>query len=97
MERVYAILENLSAHQATAVLLFSLAQPRWEVVFQPTYAAYLNLIALWCKILRSLALKGRRVACWTEIGQAVEAATAYGNHQRHPFPWGQRRRHRLHR
>jgi len=26
------------------VLLWALAHPRWEFVFQPTYAAYLNLI-----------------------------------------------------
>jgi hypothetical protein len=26
------------------VLLFAAAHPRWEFVFQPKYAAYLNLI-----------------------------------------------------
>ena len=40
------------------VLLWALAHPRWEFVFQPTYAAYLNLIEPWWKILRSLALQG---------------------------------------
>ena len=30
----------------------ALAHPRWEVVFQPTYAAYLNLIEPWWKVLR---------------------------------------------
>jgi hypothetical protein len=59
-ERLYTILDNLSAHRATDVLLFSLAHPRWEVVFQPKYAPYLNLIEPWWKVLRSLALKGRR-------------------------------------
>ena len=44
VERVSAILANRSAHRATDVLLFALAHPRWEFVFQPTYAAYLNLI-----------------------------------------------------
>ena len=43
-ERVYAVLDNLNTHSATEVLLFVLAHPRWEFVFQPTYAAYLNLI-----------------------------------------------------
>jgi DDE superfamily endonuclease len=60
IERVYAILDNLSARRATDVLLFALAHPRFEFVFQPKYAAYLNLIEPWWKILRSLALKGRR-------------------------------------
>ncbi len=100
-ERVYAILDNLSAHRATDVLLFSLAHPRWEFVFprwefvfQPVYAAYLNLIEPWWKMLRSLALKGRRFETWEQIAQAVAAATLYWNAQRHPFVWGRRRRHR---
>ncbi|HEV2457489.1 MAG TPA: transposase [Ktedonobacterales bacterium] len=80
-ERVYALLDNLSAHRATDVLRFALAHPRWEFVFPPTYAAYkyaayLHVIAPWWKILRSLALRGRRFASWAEICAAVEAATA---------------------
>ena len=66
-ERVYAVLDNLSAHRAADVLLFSLAHPRWEFVFQPVCAAYLNLIEPWWKTLRSLALKGRRFETWDEI------------------------------
>ena len=93
-ERVYAVVDNLSAHRATDVLLFMLAHPRWEMVFQPTYAAYLNLIEPWWKVLRSLALKGRRFESWDEIAQAVAEATAYWNAHRHPFVWGHRRRHR---
>jgi transposase len=92
-ERVYAIMDNLSAHRATDVLLFSLAHPRWEFVFQPKYAPYLNLIEPWWKVLRSLALKGRRFETWAEIQQAVQEATAYWNAPRHPFIWGRRRRH----
>jgi len=90
---IYAILDNLSAHRAADVLLFSVSHPRWEFVFQPVYAAYLNLIEPWWKTLRSLALKGRRFETWEEIVQAVEAATVYWNAHRHPFVWGRRRRH----
>jgi transposase len=96
-ESVFVIVDNLSAHRALDVLLFSLARPHWHFLFQPTYAAYLNLIEPWWKILRSLALKGRRFENWPEIVQAVEAATAYWNAHRHPFLWGRRRRHRPHR
>jgi hypothetical protein len=60
VERVYAVLDNLNIHSAPDVLLFGLLHPRWEFVFQPKYAAYLNLIEPWWKVLRSLALKGRR-------------------------------------
>ncbi len=93
-ERVYAIVDNLNVHRATDVLLFALAHPRWEFVFQPKYAAYLNLIEPRWKVLRSLALKGRRFETWEEVCRAVEAATAYWNAHRHPFVWGRRRRHR---
>jgi len=92
-ERVYGILDSLNAHRATDALLFSLAHPRWEFVFQPKYAAYLNLIEPWWKVLRSLALKGRRFQTWEEVCQAVREATAYWNAHRHPFIWGRRRRH----
>lgn len=92
VDRVYAILDNLSTHRAADVLLWMLAHPRWAFVFQPTYAAYLNLIEPWWKILRSLALKGRRFATWDDIWTAVERATAYWNAHRHPFVWGRRKR-----
>ena len=64
-------------HRAPDVLLFSVTHPRRKFVFQPTYAAYLNLIEPWWKTLRSLALKGRRFENWQEIVQAVEQATTY--------------------
>lgn len=91
---VYALLDKLHVHRATDVLLFSLSHPRWEVVFQPPYAAYLNLIEPWWKVLRSLALNGRRFETWDQVCQAIEAATGSWNAHRHPFVWGQRRRHR---
>jgi transposase len=93
--QVYAILDNLNTHRATDVLLFALAHPRWEFVFQPTYAAYLNLIEPWWKTLRSLALAGKRFETWAEIEQAITDATTYWNAHRHPFVWGRRRRHRI--
>jgi transposase len=92
--RVYAVLDNLSTHRALDVLLWALAHPRWEFVFQPTYAAYLNLIEPWWKVLRSLALKGRRFATWDEVCQAVADGTRYWNAHRHPFVWGPRPRRR---
>jgi hypothetical protein len=93
-ERIYAILDNLNVHHADDVLLFCLTHPRWEFVFQPTYAAYLNLIEPWWKVLRSLAFKGRRFETWEELATAARVATAYWNAHQHPFVWGRRRRHR---
>jgi hypothetical protein len=94
VERIYAVIDNLNIHSAPDVLLFRLLHPRWEFVFQPKYAAYLNLIEPWWKVLRSLALKGRRFEAWCEIEYAITRATAYWNNHRHRFIWGRRRRHR---
>jgi transposase len=94
--QVYAIVDNLNVHRATDVLLFCLGHPRWQFVFQPRYAAYLNLIEPWWKILRSLAFKGRRFESWEDLCQAVEAATTYWNAHRHPFRWGPLGRRRPH-
>src|SRR5215212_7331663 len=88
VERVYALLDNLSSHKATDVMLFNLAYPRWEFVFLPKAAAYLNLIEPWWKVLRSLALKGQRFETWEEVCQAVDEATRYWNAHRHPLIWG---------
>jgi transposase len=93
VERVYAVLDNLSMHRAMDVLFFNLAYPRWEFVFQPTAAAYLNLIEPWWKTLKSLAFKGRRFESWEQVEEAVQKATAYWNAHKHPYVWGRRRRH----
>ncbi len=94
IERVYAVMDNLAVHKSYDVLLFNLAHPRWEFVFQPTYAAYLNLIEPWWKTLKSLALKGRYFGTWEEVEAAVGKASVYWNEHRHPYIWGRRRRHR---
>ena len=64
------------------------------VAVEARHAAYLNLIEPWWKILRSLALRGRRFATWEAVCQAVDAATQYWNAHRHPFVWGKRKQHR---
>jgi transposase len=86
--------DNLSMRRALDVLLFALAHPRWAFVFQPKYAAYLNLIEPWWKTLRSLALAGRFFETWEQIEEAIEKAKDYWNAHRHPYVWGRRRRHR---
>jgi hypothetical protein len=73
--RVYAILDNLSSHRAADVLLWAVAHARGEFVFQPAYAADLNLNEPWWTVLRFLALKGRRFTTWAEGCRAVTVAT----------------------
>src|SRR5262249_30814094 len=95
IERLSAMVDNLNVHRATDVLLFCLHHPRWEYVFQPKYAAYLNLLEPWWTTLRSLALTGRRFETWEEVVKAIEEATVYWNNPRHPYLWRRHRRHHL--
>src|SRR3712207_48425 len=69
IERIYAVVDNLSTHcrWTCCCSAFSLLHPRWEFVFQPTYAAYLTLIEPWWKALKSLALT-RRAAKQKGVG-----------------------------
>jgi hypothetical protein len=90
---VVAVLDNLSSHYAFEVLLFMLAHPRWEFLFIPARCAYLNLIESWWSVLRPLALKGRHLTQLDELKKAFTDATNYWNAHKHPFRWGQRRRH----
>lgn len=69
------MLDNLSTARAADVLLDRAGPPRWEFVFQPTYAAYLNLIEPCRKILRALAVRGRRFKSSEEITWVVADAT----------------------
>ena len=87
------MVENLRAHRATEVFLCSWAYPRWEFVFPPKYAASLNRIAPWWKVLRALALKGRRCETWAAGCRAAAVATVEWHQHRHPCVWGRRRRH----
>src|SRR5438270_1054755 len=76
-KKVFAILDNLAAHRSQDMMLFSANHLHWHFIFQPTYAAYLNLIEPWWKVLRSLALKGKRFDTWADVVAAIYAASAY--------------------
>jgi len=84
---LYLILDNLSTHKTIDVLLWALAHPHVQLLFQPTYSPWLNLIEPWWKTLRSLALKGRCFQIVDEIIQTIQWATDYWNHRKKPYVW----------
>lgn len=90
--RIYAVLDNLPIHHHKEVLLFLAAFPRWEFVFIPRYAGYLNLIEPWWRTLRSIALNGRRFENVDELKDAIARGTAYWNAHRHAYIYGRQRR-----
>jgi hypothetical protein len=63
------------------------AWPEITLQLLPKYAAWLNLIEPWWKVLRGLALKGRRFETLAELEAALRDALAYWNAHRHPYRW----------
>jgi transposase len=86
-ERLLLIEDNLSTHRSRDVQAALLAWPEVRLQFLPTYAAWLNLIEPWWKLLKALALKGRRVETVAELEEAFRVALAYWHAHRHPFHW----------
>jgi DDE superfamily endonuclease len=81
------ITDNLSTHRSRETQTALIAWPEVQRLGLPTSACGLHLIAPWWKQLRSLALKGRRVADVDEIIEAVVQATASWNQHRDPYVW----------
>jgi hypothetical protein len=81
------ITDNLSTHLSRETQTALIAWPEVQLLFIPTSACWLNLIEPWWKQLRSLALKGRRLANVDEIIEAVLEATAYWNQHCYPYVW----------
>lgn len=92
--RILAIVDNLGTHRHPDVLLFMDAHPRWEFVFIPKHAGYLNLIESWWARLSSIALAGRRFENVDELKTAVQRGTCYWNENKHPFAFGRGTRRR---
>jgi transposase len=86
-ERWLLIEDNLSAHHSRDTRAALVAWPEMVIQFLPKYAAWLNLIEPWWKVLRALALKGRRFESVGELEAAFRAALAYWNAHRHPYRW----------
>jgi transposase len=81
------ITDNLSTPLSREPQTALIAWPEVQLLFIPTSACWLNLIAPWWKQLRSLALKGRRFEDVDEMIEAVVQATAYWNQHRYPYIW----------
>jgi transposase len=88
--RPLLIADNLSIHHSRDTQAALLAWPDVRLQFLPTYAAWLNLIEPWWKLLKALALKGRRFETVAELEAAFRDALAYWTAHRRPFTWRKR-------
>ena len=79
IERIYAIMDNLSAHRATDILLFSLAHPRWEfLAFSPNTR----------RTSIFLKLGGRSCALWRSKAAALKPGRSSAVRSKKPRPIG---------
>jgi hypothetical protein len=89
-DRLLLIEDDLSTHHGRETQAALPAWPDVRLQFIPTYAAWLNLIARWWKLLKALALTGRRFETVAELEAAFRDALAYWTTHRHPFTWHKR-------
>jgi len=92
-DRLLLIEDNLSTHKSRDTQAALLAWPEVRLQFIPAYAAWLNLIEPWWKLLKALALKGRRFETVAELEAAFRDALAYWTAHRHPFAWRKQPQH----
>lgn len=93
--RTYAIMDNLRVHKVSDVLLFSLAHSRWEFVFHPKYAAYLNLTRAVVEDAEIFSHQGALLrGLEADRGGHNAGRRLLWSAHRHPSFWRRRRRHR---
>jgi hypothetical protein len=81
------ITANLRTHVSRDTQTALIAWPEVTLQCIPQYACWLHRLDPWWKQLRSLALKGRRLADVDEIIEAVVQATVDWNAHRSPYVW----------
>ena len=60
-QRIIAVLDNLSTHKTMEVGDWLLEHPRWQLIFTPKHASWLNQVEIFFSILTRRVLKARRL------------------------------------
>lgn len=89
MGEVYLISDNLSRHKSGPIRTWMAEHPRFQHVFIPVGACWLNLQEGWWRMLRREALAGQSFVDDDEIEEAVRLATSQLNQRAREWVWGQ--------
>jgi len=86
-ERVIAIVDNLSTHTTNAVEEWLDDHPRWELVFTPKHASWLNQVEIFFSILARQLLKHGAFDSEADLAEQMLAYIENYNQTATPFQW----------
>jgi transposase len=86
-QRVIAILDNLSTHKTQAVETWLEKHTRWELVFTPKHASWLNQVEIFFSILTRRLLKHGQFTGPDDLAMQMLAFVEHHNLTARPFAW----------
>ncbi len=86
-QQVIAILDNLSTHKTDAVQTWLAEHPRWQMVFTPKHASWLNQVEIFFSILTRRLLKHGQFTDPDDLATQMLAYVEHHNLTARPFAW----------
>ena len=86
-QRVIAILDNLSTHKTREVENWLAAHPRWQFVFTPKHASWLNQVECFFSILARRLLRHGAFSGPDDLATQMLAFVEHYNLTAQPFAW----------
>ncbi len=86
-QRVTAVLDNLSTHKTQAVERWLEEHPRWQFVFTPKHASWLNQVEMFFSILARRLLRHGAFTSPHDLATQMLAFVEHYNLTARPFRW----------
>ena len=86
-QRVIAVLDNLSTHKTKEVKDWLVEHPRWQLIFTPKHASWLNQVEIFFSILTRRVLKHGAFAGPEDLATQMLAFVEHYNLTAQPFAW----------
>jgi transposase len=86
-QHVIAILDNLSTHKTQEVRDWLVEHPRWQLVFTPKHASWLNQVEIFFSILARRLLKHGQFTDPHDLATQMLAYVEHHNLTAKPFAW----------
>jgi len=86
-QQVVAILDNLSTHKTPNVQAWLDEHPRWQMVFTPKHASWLNQVEIFFSILTRRLLKHGQFTSSKDLATQMLAFVEHHNLTARPFSW----------
>lgn len=86
-QQVIAVLDNLSTHKTQAVQAWLDAHPRWQFVFTPKHASWLNQVEMFFSILARRLLRHGQFTSPHDLAVQMLTFVEHHNLTAKPFAW----------